>query len=151
MDVSPHLKIRTPLAEITPRAMRQARDNLEALYEFAADSAGNADLLSDDRSPESIRLFGAGIHGASTTGLKLFRQFYRQRKRIGPTLSDRFQLPAFADETSRIRPTPKGRGLDQSLDQSLDQMPTEVLNRCERSLWETGPSDHVPAPHPGRG
>ena len=36
MDVSPHLKIRTPLAEITPRAMRQARDNLEALYEFAA-------------------------------------------------------------------------------------------------------------------
>ena len=36
MDVSPHLKIKTPLAEITPRAMRQARDNLEALYEFAA-------------------------------------------------------------------------------------------------------------------
>ena len=36
MDVSPHLKIRTRLAEITPRAMRQARDNLEALYEFAA-------------------------------------------------------------------------------------------------------------------
>ena len=36
MDVSPHLKIRTPLAEITPRAMRHARDNLEALYEFAA-------------------------------------------------------------------------------------------------------------------
>ena len=39
MDVSPHLKIRTPLAEITPRAMRQARDNLEALYEFAAQQA----------------------------------------------------------------------------------------------------------------
>ena len=37
MDVSPNLKIRTPLAEITPRAMRQARDNLEALYEFAVD------------------------------------------------------------------------------------------------------------------
>ena len=37
MDVSPHLKIRTPLPEITPRAMRQARDNLEALYEFAGD------------------------------------------------------------------------------------------------------------------
>ena len=37
MDVSPHLKIRAPLAEITSRAMRQARDNLEALWEFAAD------------------------------------------------------------------------------------------------------------------
>ena len=36
MDVSPHLKIKTPLAEITPRAMQQTRDNLEALYEFAA-------------------------------------------------------------------------------------------------------------------
>ncbi len=35
MDVSPHLKIRTPLVEITPRAMREARENLEALYEFA--------------------------------------------------------------------------------------------------------------------
>ena len=36
MDVSPRLKIRTPLAEIAPRAMRQARDDLEALYDFAA-------------------------------------------------------------------------------------------------------------------
>lgn len=35
MDVSPHLKIGTPLAEITARAMRNARDNLEALHEFA--------------------------------------------------------------------------------------------------------------------
>ena len=37
MDVSPRLKIRTPLGEITPRAMRQARDDLETLYGFAAD------------------------------------------------------------------------------------------------------------------
>ena len=36
MDVSPHLKIRMPLAEITVRAVRRARDNLEALFEFAA-------------------------------------------------------------------------------------------------------------------
>ena len=36
MGVSPHLKIRTPLAAITPSAMRQARDNLHALYEFVA-------------------------------------------------------------------------------------------------------------------
>ena len=39
MDVSPHLKIRTQLPEITPRAMRQARDNLEALYDFAAEQS----------------------------------------------------------------------------------------------------------------
>ena len=36
MYVSPHLKIRIPLAKITPRAMRHARDNLEVLHEFAA-------------------------------------------------------------------------------------------------------------------
>lgn len=36
MYLSPHLKIATPLAEITPRAMRQARDNLEPLWECAA-------------------------------------------------------------------------------------------------------------------
>ena len=47
----------------------------------------------------------------STTGLKLFRQFYRQRGPIGPTLSDQFSLPASADESSRIGPTPS----DQSL------------------------------------
>ena len=39
MEVSPHLKIRTRLAEITPRAMRQARDNLEPLYEFAVEQS----------------------------------------------------------------------------------------------------------------
>ena len=39
MEVSPHLKIRTPLVEITRRAMRQARGNLEALYEFVAHQA----------------------------------------------------------------------------------------------------------------
>ena len=30
MYVSPHLKIGTAVVEITPRAMRRARDNLEA-------------------------------------------------------------------------------------------------------------------------
>ena len=39
MDVSPHLRIRTPLAEITPRAMWEGRDNLEALYGFVAHQA----------------------------------------------------------------------------------------------------------------
>ena len=37
MDVSPHLKIRTPLVGITSRAMREGRDNLEAVWEFAAE------------------------------------------------------------------------------------------------------------------
>ena len=36
MYVSPHLKIGTPLAGITPRAMSEARGNLEALHEFVA-------------------------------------------------------------------------------------------------------------------
>ena len=39
MDVSPHLKIGTPLGEITARAMWQARENLEALYEFVGHQA----------------------------------------------------------------------------------------------------------------
>ena len=39
MYVSPHLKIGTPLAEITARAMTEARGSLEALYEFAAHQA----------------------------------------------------------------------------------------------------------------
>ena len=35
MYVSPHLKIGTPLAEITPRAVREARGSLRALYKSA--------------------------------------------------------------------------------------------------------------------
>ena len=36
MEVTPHLTIWTSLAEMTFRAMRQARDNLEVLHEFTA-------------------------------------------------------------------------------------------------------------------
>lgn len=39
MHVSPHLKIETPLAEITSRAMRRGRDSLEALYEFVREQS----------------------------------------------------------------------------------------------------------------
>ena len=39
MYVSPHLNIGTPLAKITPRAIRQARDNLEPLWEFVAEQS----------------------------------------------------------------------------------------------------------------
>ena len=51
----------------------------------------------------SDRLRQAGIRGASTTRLKLYRQFYNQRASIGPTLSDQSLLPA---STGQIRPTP---------------------------------------------
>ena len=36
----------------------------------------------------AVRFRQAGIKGASATRLKLYRQFYRQRKPIGPTPSD---------------------------------------------------------------
>ena len=39
MDVSPHLKIRMPLAEITPRAMWEGRNNLEGVYGFVAEQS----------------------------------------------------------------------------------------------------------------
>lgn len=39
MHVSPHLKIETPLAEITSRAMRRGRDSLEALCEFVREQS----------------------------------------------------------------------------------------------------------------
>ena len=39
MDVSSHLKIRMPRGGITARAMREARDNLEALYEFVVEQS----------------------------------------------------------------------------------------------------------------
>ena len=39
MDVSPHLKIRTPLVGITSRAVREGRGNLEALYEFVGEQS----------------------------------------------------------------------------------------------------------------
>ena len=59
----------------------------------------------------AVRFRQAGIKGASATRLKLYRQFYRQREPIGPTLSDQLLLPALADEVHGIRPTPS----DQSL------------------------------------
>ena len=40
MDVSPHLKIRMPLAEIAARAVWRARGNLDAVYEFVARQSG---------------------------------------------------------------------------------------------------------------
>ncbi len=51
----------------------------------------------------SERLQDIGIRGSSSTRLKLCRAFYREYRRIGPTLSD--QLPATAGVKPEIRPT----------------------------------------------
>ena len=75
------------------------------IVEYEQNGIDRAEYGTQLLSRKAERFRQAGIRGASTTGLKLFRQFYRQRKRIGPILPDRFQLPAFADETGRIRPT----------------------------------------------
>lgn len=55
MEVSPHLKIRTPLFEITRRAVREGRENLEGVWEFAAEQCRpyghhSGFLLPDSRS-----------------------------------------------------------------------------------------------------
>ena len=81
------------------------------IVEYEQNGADRAKYGTKLLSRMAERLRQAGIRGVSTTGLKLFRQFYRQRGPIGPTLSDQFSLPASADESSRIGPTPS----DQSL------------------------------------
>ena len=67
------------------------------IVEYEQNGIDRAEYGTQLLSRMAERFRHAGIQGASTTRLKLFRQFYRQRKRIGPTLSDQFQLPAFAD------------------------------------------------------
>ncbi len=52
------------------------------------------------------RLRQAGVRGASATRLKLYRQFYRQRESIGPTLSGQLPLSASPEDAGRIGPTP---------------------------------------------
>lgn len=52
MYVSPHLKIGTSLVEITPRAMRKARDNLEARYGCHTAIVAGADRCWPSPAPE---------------------------------------------------------------------------------------------------
>ena len=73
----------------------------------------------------SDRLGETGIRGTSTTRLKLYRQFYRQRGAIGPTLSDQSLLPALPEGMGRIRPTPSDqfqRSWSASLPQIVDRL-----------------------------
>ncbi len=76
------------------------------IVEYEQNGVDRAEYGARLLSRMSDRFRQAEIQGASTTRLKLFRQFYRQRRPIGPTLSDQSSLPASADETGRIRPTP---------------------------------------------
>ena len=94
------------------------------IVEYEQNGIDRAEYGTQLLSRMAERFRHAGIRGASTTSLKRFRQFYRQRKRIGPTLSDQFQLPAFADETGRIRPT--------LLDQSRHPSPVSLVDVIAR-------------------
>ena len=76
------------------------------IVEYEQSGADRAEYGVRLLSRMSGRLRQMGIRGASTTRLKLYRQFYRQRELIGPTLSDQSLLPALSEETGRIRPTP---------------------------------------------
>ena len=53
----------------------------------------------------SKRLQRIGIKGSSQTRLKLYRAFYQQHKRIGPTLSDQLALLPTRESSPGIRPT----------------------------------------------
>ena len=85
-----------------------ARNWLFGLYivEFEQSGVDRAEYGTRLLTRMANRFRHAGIKGASATRLKLFRQFYRQRRSIGPTLSDQLTLPAFAVGTDRIRPAP---------------------------------------------
>ena len=84
------------------------------IVEYEQNGIDRAEYGTQLLSRMAERFRHAGIRGASTTSLKRFRQFYRQRSRIGPTLSDQLLLPAFADKTGRIRPTPSDQFLHSS-------------------------------------
>ena len=76
------------------------------IVEYEQNGADRAAYGGRLLSRMSDRLRETGIRGASTTRLKLYRQFYRQRGSIGPTLSDQSLLPALPRATGRTRPTP---------------------------------------------
>ena len=76
----------------------------------------------------SDRLRETGIRGTSTTRLKFYRQFYRQRGTIGPTLSDQSLLPALLGGIGRIGPTASDqfqRSWSASLPQIVDRLQGE--------------------------
>ena len=107
-----------------------ARNWLIGLYivEFEQSGVDRAECGARLLARVADRFRQAGIKGASATRLKLFRQFYRQRRTIGPTLSDQLTLPAFAAGIGRIRPTPSDQSphaISGSLADIIDQLRRE--------------------------
>ena len=107
-----------------------ARNWLIGLYivEFEQSGIDRAEYGARLLARMADRFRQAGIKGASATRLKLFRQFYRQRRTIGPTLSDQLTLPAFAAGVGRIRPTPSDQSphaISGSLADIIDQLRRE--------------------------
>ena len=107
-----------------------ARNWLIGLYivEFEQSGVDRAEYGARLLARVADRFRQAGIKGASATRLKLFRQFYRQRRTIGPTLSDQLTLPAFAAGVDRIRPTPSDQSphaISGSLADIIDQLQRE--------------------------
>ena len=102
-----HEETRRSAARATDRSL-VVRNWLFGWYivEYEQSGADRAEYGVRLLSRMSDRLRETGIRGTSTTRLKLYRQFYRQRGSIGPTLSDQSALPALSDGIGRIRPTP---------------------------------------------
>ena len=76
------------------------------IVEYEQNGVDRAEYGSRILAHMAERFRQVGIKGTSATRLKLFRQFYRQRRTIGPTAPDQLTLPAFTPEVDRIRPTP---------------------------------------------
>ena len=91
------------------------------IVEFEQSGADRAEYGVRLLSRMSDRLRETGIRGTSTTRLKLYRQFYRQRGSIGPALSDQLALPALPEGIGRIRPTPSDQ-FQHSWSASLPQI-----------------------------
>ena len=109
------------------------------IVEYEQSGIDRAEYGAQLLSRVARRFHQAGIRGASATSLKRFRQFYRQRRRIGPTLLDRFQLSVVDDDTGRIRPT--------LLDQSRHPSSLSLLG-CHRLAPRSVPPRLVPTTSP---
>ena len=76
------------------------------IVEYEQNGIDRAEYGTQLLSRMAERFRHAGIRGASTTSLKRFRQFYRQRKRIRPTLLDQSRHPSpvsLVDVIARLR------------------------------------------------
>jgi len=75
------------------------------IVEYEQNGTDRAEYGSQLLANLSERLQRMGIKGSSQTRLKLYRAFYQQHKRIGPTASDELVTLPSAGENHEIRPT----------------------------------------------